>query len=205
MQPAAFTALWTADQIRRIRQAGLVGQPIRMTFGGPHISAPRYSRAGVRVGDDVIPIQVKDGRLLLLARVRVGAVVPVEDFVDSHPGWFARFRDHAEFRRMEPYLRSPRDRAFWLMKIWLETTPEFGAWSPGESDEVVIAAESTPFRVDRVVPGEIVGALRWQSGKRPERPIKHLAADGRIERSVSLQGIYRLTAASAEQLRRLLD
>lgn len=47
--------------------------------------------------------------------------------------------------------------------------------------------------------------LRWQSGRNPERPIKHLDEDGRITRTISLQGVYRLTGASACILEETLD
>lgn len=201
--PSAFTTLWTAEQVRRIRRAGLVGQPVSITFGGPHTSAPRFSRAGVRPGDDVFPINVRDGRLMLLARIRVGEILPVDAFVARHPDWFDPILRHPEFRRLEPHLDRASARAFWQLRLWLKDHPEIDGFCPGEADEVVVATEASPLRLDVVVPQDSVEALRWQPQRKPARPIKHLSADGRIERSISLQGIYRLAPDSADLLRSL--
>jgi hypothetical protein len=172
-----------------------------MTFGGPHLSAPSFVRAGVRAGDDVIPINVRDGQLALLSRLRVAEVLEVEDFVSRHRDWFDPMRSDAEYQRVVPYLDNDRSRAFWQLATWLRNHPEVNAFCPGEATEVVVAADSVPVQLDRIVPAGIVKALRWQSGRRPERPIKHLSPEGRIERSISLQGIYRLTEDSASLLR----
>ena len=75
------------------------------------------------------------------------------------------------------------------------------AFCPGEADEVVVAMEASPVRLDVAVPPDSVKTLRWQARRKPARPIKHLSADGRIERSISLQGIYRLAPGSADLLR----
>ena len=182
----------------------MVGKTVPMTFGGPHLSAPSFIRAGVRAGDDVIPINVRDGQLALLTRLRVADVVEVEDFVGRHADWFDPIRSDAEYQRMAPFLDNDRGRAFWQLAIWLPKHPDVNAFCPGEATEVVVAGDSVPVQLDRIVPAGIVKALRWQSGRRPERPIKHLSPDGRIERSISLQGIYRLTEESADLLRPLV-
>jgi hypothetical protein len=174
-----------------------------MTFGGPHLSAPSFVRAGVCAGDDVIPINVGDGQLALLTRLRVADVLNVEDFVGRHREWFDPMRSDAEYQRMAPYLDNDRSRAFWQLAAWLAGHPEVNAFCPGEATEVIEADESEPVQLDRIVPAGIVKALRWQCGRRPERPIKHLSPEGRIERSISLQGIYRLTEDSADLLRPL--
>ena len=201
----AFTTLWTADQVRRIKRAGIVGKPIAMTFGGPHLSAPSFLRAGVQPGDEVVPIHVSRGRIIVLTSIHVADVLPVEEFVARHPAWFDPMLAHPEYRRIAPYLDNARSRAFWQLKSWLETNPEADAVCPGEATEVVVGERSAALRLDRVVPPELVLTLRWQSGQRPERPVKHLSADGRVERSISLQGIYRLTPASAEVVRSLIS
>jgi hypothetical protein len=188
----AFTTLWTADQVRRIKRAGIVGTPVAVTFGGPHLSAPSFARAGVRPGDDVIPVHVRDGRLVVLTSIRVAEILPVEAFVARYPGLFDPMRGHAEYQRLARNLDTAHLRAFWQLRLWLEENPEVAALCPGEATEVVVARASAPLQLDRVVPLEIVGRLRWQSGRRAERPIRHLGPDGRIERSISLQGIYRL-------------
>jgi hypothetical protein len=94
-----------------------VGQPVSTRFGGPHTSAPRFSRAGVRRGDDVFPINVRDGRMMLLARIRVGEILPVDAFVARHPDWFNPILRHPEFRRLEAHLDSATTRAFWQLRL----------------------------------------------------------------------------------------
>jgi hypothetical protein len=202
--PSAFTTLWTAEQVRKLRRAGLIGQPVSTTFGGPHTSAPRFSNAGVRPGDDVFPINIRDGRLMLLGRIRVGEILRADAFVARHPDLFDPILRHPEFRRLEPHLDSATARAFWQLRLWLEDHPELDAFCPGEADEVVIAMEASPVRLDVAVPPDSVKTLRWQPSRKPARPIKHLSAAGRIERSISLQGIYRLAPDSADLLRTLI-
>lgn len=142
--------------------------------------------------------------MALLTRLRVADVLEVQDFVGQHPEWFDPMRGDAEYQRMEPFLDNDRSRAFWQLADWLAKHPDINAFCPGEATEVVVTADSIPVQLDRIVPAEIVKALRWQSGRRPERPIKHVSPEGRIERSISLQGIYRLTEASADLLRPLV-
>ncbi len=190
-QSAAFTTLWTADQCRRMAKAGAVGQPLAMTFGGPHRSAPRFSRAGVRPGDHVFPIRVLDGRLYVLGWLRVSTIQSAEAFVADHPDLFAAIASEAP--------------AFMRLERWIASDPTLAALCPGEADEVLVADAATPVTLDAVVPGLSVRELRWQAGRRPERPIKHLDADGRITRTVSIQGVYRLTPASASILDHALE
>ena len=183
--------MWTGDQVRRLVKAGLVGHPLALTFGGPHQSAPRFSRAGVRPGDVVFPVRVLGGRLHVLGRLRVGAILTAEAFVATHPEQFPSIPDS------EP--------AFVRLERWIAADPAIAALCPGEADEVIVAGDATPITLDAVVPPSSVQDLRWQSGRRPERPIKHLDGDGRITRTISLQGIYRLTAGSASILEEALD
>ena len=203
--PGAFTTLWTAGQVARIRRAGIAGMPLSITFGGPHLSAPSFRRAGVRAGDNVFPVHVRGGRMLLLGRMQVAEILPVEDFVARHPARFDPLREHPAYQRLERHLDTEALRAFWLLRLWLAGQPEIDALCPGEADEVVLAADATPIRLDLKVPVEALAALRWRSPRRPERAIKHLSADGRIERTVSLQGIYRLTTAGGALLGALTD
>lgn len=199
-----FTTLWTATQVGRLRRAGLEGMPLSVTFGGPHLSAPSFRRAGVQTGDTILPIQVRHGRLHLLGGLRVAEILDVEEYVVRNPEQFSAVHDHPEFQRLERHLDTRSSRAFWLLRLWLSSHPDIDALCPGEATEVVLPAEAAVIRLDRVVPTEVVSAMRWQSGRRPERGIKHLSGEGRIERSISLQGIYRLTSASAEALKSLL-
>jgi hypothetical protein len=152
----------------------------------------------------VFPISIRDGRMLVLARIQVGKILPVE-VVAEHPDWFEPVLQHPQFRRHEPHLDSPSARAFWLLRLWLDDHPQVDAFCPGEADEVVIAKESSAVRLDIAVPPETVKALQWQPRRKPARPIKHLSADGRIERSISLQGVYRLTQEGGDLLGALVE
>jgi hypothetical protein len=184
--PAAFTTLWTSEQCRRVEKSGMIGRPLMLTFGGPHQSAPRFGRAGVKPGDSLFPVRVLQGRLLVLGRLRVGAIHSAEAFVALFPGRFASI--------------APEGPASERLERWIEANPEVAALCPGEADEVIVADDATPIRLDAIVPAARIRDLRWQSGRRPERPIKHLDAEGRITSTISLQGVYRLTAASAAML-----
>ena len=106
--------------------------------------------------------------------MRVAEILDAETYVARNGDQFAAVPAHPEFRRLEPYLDSAEARAFWLLRLWLAEHPEVDALCPGEATEVVLAAEATALRLDRVVPPAIVTTLRWQSGPRPERSIKHL-------------------------------
>ncbi|MCG5443038.1 hypothetical protein NIE79_000828 [Micromonospora sp. NIE79] len=85
---------------------------------------------------------------------------------------------------------------------------------PGHHDWAMLGAgacgaspvhvEATPIRFDVAVPGELLGALTWRNRRGEQRTLKYVV-DGRLERSVSLQGVYRLTGESAGQLGTLLD
>jgi len=61
--------------------------------------------------------------------------------------------------------------------------------------------KTTP-RFDTVVPGNLLERLTYTS-RRGERLLKHVE-DGRLIRSTSLQGIYRLAADSTEELDQLV-
>ena len=189
--PAAFTTLWTGDQCRRLAKAGVVGRPLALTFGGPHQSAPRFSRAGVAPGDLIFPVRVLDGRLHVIGRIRVGAIYSADAFVASQPDRFASI--------------APGEPAFVRLERWIAADPAIAALCPGEADEVVVAADATAITLDAVVPAESVRDLRWQSGRRPERPIKHLDGDGRITSTISLQGVYRLAPPSVSILEKALS
>jgi hypothetical protein len=196
----AFTTLWTASQITGIRRAKLDGAPFTTTSGGPHTSAPSFTRAGVRPDDIVIPIQVKAGRLHVIAAMRVAEIVPVAEFVARQTGQFDGLREHPTFQRFLPHLDTADQQAYWLVDLWLADHPEVRATCPGEAMELVLGRSMLPIRFARVAPQDLVPTLRWQSGRGPERPIRHLAADGSIERSLTLQGIYRLTPESEAAL-----
>ncbi|WP_254705652.1 hypothetical protein [Streptomyces vilmorinianum] len=78
-------------------------------------------------------------------------------------------------------------------------------WRPlkaGCVGEVVIGPPGASLRFDTVVPGGLLERLTYTS-RRGERTLKHVE-DGRLIHSVGVQGIYRLAAGSAEEIRRLV-
>ncbi|MFF0400073.1 hypothetical protein ACFYSJ_30605 [Streptomyces sp. NPDC005248] len=78
-------------------------------------------------------------------------------------------------------------------------------WKPlkvGCVSEVVVGPPGAPLDFDTVVPPELLERLTFTS-RRGERSLKYVE-DGRLTRSVSLQGIYRLAPESAAELHRLV-
>ncbi|MFF4341788.1 hypothetical protein ACFY00_17865 [Kitasatospora sp. NPDC001540] len=67
-----------------------------------------------------------------------------------------------------------------------------------------VHVDGTPVGFDTRVPGELLERLTWRNRRGRTRGLKHVV-DGRLERSVGLQGFYRLTAESADELAALLD
>ncbi|MFJ3582885.1 hypothetical protein ACIPPS_11755 [Streptomyces sp. NPDC090127] len=59
------------------------------------------------------------------------------------------------------------------------------------------------MRFDIQVPGDLLSTLTWRNRRGRTRGLKYVA-DGRLERSVSLQGFYRLTPESADELAALV-
>jgi hypothetical protein len=62
-----------------------------------------------------------------------------------------------------------------------------------------VHVDATPVRFDVPLPGELLTRLTWRNRRGKTRGLK-FAVDGRLERSVSLQGFYRLTPESADEL-----
>jgi hypothetical protein len=86
-----------------------------------------------------------------------------------------------------------------------EDYPKLIHWRPlksGAISEVVLGPPGTPIRFDAPLPGELLEQLSFIS-RQGERQLKHLEA-GRLLRSISLQGIYRLAPDSAASLTRHL-
>lgn len=84
--------------------------------------------------------------------------------------------------------------------------PQYRAWrflAPTCTEEVVIGMDGTAARVDVELPRDVLDRLTFRS-QRGERPLRHLK-DGELTSSIGLQGIYRLTAASAADLAGLIE
>ena len=62
-----------------------------------------------------------------------------------------------------------------------------------------VHVDATPVRFDIPIPGELLANLTWRNRRGQTRGLKHVV-DGRLERSASLQGFYRLTPDSATAL-----
>ncbi|MEU1816842.1 hypothetical protein ABZ543_16810 [Streptomyces roseifaciens] len=68
--------------------------------------------------------------------------------------------------------------------------------------EVLLGPPGSPLTFSAVVPADVLERLTFTS-RRGERKLKHVE-EGRLMRSASLQGIYRLAADSAAELRRVV-
>ena len=185
---SAFTTLWTKDRCKILSSNHLEGTPISVLFGGPHTSEPGFRRAGVIPGDFIYPVRVDKGILYLIARVRVKEIISIEDYIKVFP---------EEFIGCE---KSPWPSL--VFDSYIKLHPEKRFLAPTCTEEAVLVEESTPMRLDVAVPAEMLERLRFRSQKR-ERGLKHIK-DGLLKSVISLQGIYRLSAASARDFEKLL-
>ncbi|MFE0458940.1 hypothetical protein ACFW1A_06715 [Kitasatospora sp. NPDC058965] len=83
--------------------------------------------------------------------------------------------------------------------------PGHGDWWMLGADgcgSTVVHVDATPVRFDRPVPGDLLAQLTWRNLRGRTRGLKHVV-DGRLERSIGLQGFYRLTPESADELARV--
>ncbi|MFD7409403.1 hypothetical protein ACFV7R_43825 [Streptomyces sp. NPDC059866] len=71
------------------------------------------------------------------------------------------------------------------------------------SAAAAVHVDATPVRFDMPVPGDLLSRLTWRNRRGQTRGLKHVV-DGRLERSVSLQGFYRLTSESADELAQIV-
>ncbi|MFI6035973.1 hypothetical protein ACIBBD_17735 [Streptomyces sp. NPDC051315] len=172
--PDAFTVLWTHDTCRALRQAGRVGERPPVAFSGIHSSLPAWS--GARAGDEVYALHVNRCVVYVVSRMRVIDTERRECCGTAPATW--------------------RDPAF----------PGHDAWSmlgAGGCGASVVHVDATPVGFDTPVPGELLSRLTWRNRRGQTRGLKYVV-DGRLERSVSLQGFYRLTSASADELREVV-
>ncbi|MDX3759589.1 hypothetical protein [Streptomyces sp. AK02-04a] len=63
--------------------------------------------------------------------------------------------------------------------------------------------DATPVSFDTTIPGNLLAGLTWRNRRGQTRGPKYVV-DGRLERSVSLQGFYRLTPESADELAKVV-
>ena len=177
----AYTVLWNSDRVKIAKKHGLAGRPIDFLFGGQHTSQPSFIRAGVKAGEVVYPISLRDGGVHIHSQFRVRAIITVEDFITAHPDLYPP----------DQHGRWP----FETLDKGVESHPWLRALNWTCSDHILLAERSTPFSLETVLPPEMLTRLTYRS-KKTERPIRGVA-DGRLTTSISLQGVYRLSFSSA--------
>ncbi|MCM2420211.1 hypothetical protein [Streptomyces sp. RKAG293] len=166
----AFTVLWTHETCRSLRKAGRVGERPAVAFSGVHSSLPAWS--GARVGDEVYALHVNQREVFVVSRMRV---------IDMER----------------------RDCCGTAAETWQDPAfPGHGDWSmlgAGGCGAAAVHVDSTPVRFDVPIPGDLLVRLTWRNRRGQTRGLKYVV-DGRLGRSISLQGFYRLTPESAGDL-----
>jgi hypothetical protein len=145
-----------------------------VAFSGVHTSLPSW--VSVKVGDDVYALYVNKCVVHVVSRLRV---------VDK--------------QRRECCGTAP---AMWRDPAY-----------PGHDDWAMLGAngcgaapvhvDATPVRFDLAIPGDLLGTLTWRNRRGDTRGLKYVV-DGRLERAISLQGLYRLTPESTDKLAALV-
>ncbi|MEU9865205.1 hypothetical protein AB0D99_30500 [Streptomyces sp. NPDC047971] len=171
----AFTVLWTQDTCRALRKAGRVGERPPVAYSGFHQSLPTWS--GARAGDDVYALHVNRCEVFVVSRMRV-----------------------LDMERRACCGTAPQE--------WSDPSfPGHDDWSmlgAGGCGATAVHVDATPVCFGTQIPGELLPVLTWRNGRGKTRNLKYVV-DGRLERSVSLQGFYRLTPESADLLAGLVD
>jgi hypothetical protein len=185
-----FTALWSRDRYLAAKRYMPAESRFEVLFGGPHVSLPSFRRAGMRQGDWICPIHVHAGTLHVLGRMQVREIVDLWKWQLDNP---ARARELGKFDlsvSLEPRpTEGPRLALYYL--------------APTCTDEAAVGEHGTAFLSDLTFPPGKLTEIRYVS-RRGDRPIKHVT-DEKITSISSLQGIYRLSAASQEMFRMLVD
>lgn len=170
----AFTVLWTHDVCRALRKEGRTGQRPPVAYSGVHSSLPSWSSA--KPGDEVYALHVNKCVVHVVSRMRI---------VDSERD--ACCGAKPEDRRDPAY---PGHDAWWML----------GAGGCGAT---AVHVQASPVSFELTLPGDLLERLQWRNLKGKTRNLKYLE-DGRLTRALSIQGFYRLTADSGEELARLV-
>ncbi|WOX23743.1 hypothetical protein [Streptomyces solicathayae] len=171
----AFTVLWTHDTCRALRKAGRVGERPPVAFSGLHSSLPAW--IGAAPGDDVYALHVNRCEVFVVSRMRMLDIERHDCCGAAPAAW--------------------DDPAY----------PGHGDWSAlgaGGCGAMAVHVDATPVRFDVPIPGDLLSRLTWRNARGRTRGLKYVV-DGRLERSVSLQGFYRLTPESADELAAVVD
>ncbi|MFE0703992.1 hypothetical protein [Streptomyces sp. NPDC058872] len=152
-----------------------MGERPPVAYSGLHQSLPTWS--GARAGDEVYALHVNRCEVFVVSRMRV---------IDMERGDCC---GAAQTTWQDPSF--PGHDAWWML----------GAGGCGAS---AVHVDATSVRFDTPIPGDLLEALTWRNARGKTRDPKYVV-DGRLERSVSLQGFYRLTSESADTLAGLVD
>lgn len=171
----AYTVLWTHDTCRELRKEGRVGERPPVAFSGVHQSLPTWH--GAQAGDEVFALHVSSRVVYVVSRMRV---------IDTERG--------------ECCGTAPT--------TWRENPfPGHRDWSmlgSGGCGATAVHVEATPVSFDIPLPGEMLERLTWQNRRGQTRGLKYVV-DGLLERFVSLQGFYRLTRESADEISAVVE
>lgn len=201
----AYTVYWTQDRCAALRRLGGVGKPLDILYGGPHTSEPSFVRATVRPGDDLYLITVRAGTLYILGRVRVRRILALEDYVEARGDRFAPYLDEPPAWVFRPGSAcTPRYiQALEAFERMRAAEPEMRYLAPTCTGEAVECEDGSPVRLDLAIPPGILSRLRYRSRRR-ERDLSKDIRDGRLVRSLGVQGIYRLSEASQRDFEALV-
>lgn len=185
-----YTVLWTNDRCRYLKRCGEEGKPLKVLFGGIHLSAPSFMKAKVSAGDFIYPVRVYKRTLYLISRLKVARYWNLGDFITE-------------------YCKIPKEEIadlheYQIKQLARERMPLAGQLMPyGCGIEVVIAEESAPISFNRAVPPEILENLTFCSrGK--QKKLLHIK-DGLLNSSISLEGhTRRLCPESVEAFNSLI-
>jgi hypothetical protein len=203
----AYTVFWTQDRCKALRKLGGVGKPLELLFGGPHTSEPSFLRATVGPDDELYPISVHTGVLYILSRARVRRILSLQEYVAAYPDLFAPYLQEPPawvYRQNGSGLTPRFVQALEAFDRYRDAHPEVRVLAPTCTEEAVECDDGTAMRLDLAVPFEALLRLRYRS-RRKERDLLKSLRDGRMVQSLGVQGIYRLSEASAEEFAALVD
>src|SRR5262245_20010199 len=145
----SYVVLWTNDRCKWLKKNGESGKTLQTLFGGPHQSAPMFSKFGVKPGDYIYPIYVAKVVVFIIARMKVRNFASLNEFLAQYLH-LTESDVNLHLFDLENKLRSER--------------PGLGHLIPYSCvDEVAIGDEGTPIRFDRQVPWSTLEQLRFRS------------------------------------------
>ncbi|MEV6104248.1 hypothetical protein AB0M28_05955 [Streptomyces sp. NPDC051940] len=176
--PKSYTTMWPQDVCKRLRRGGYEGRVLEVLFGGPHHGMPRFGKA-VKPGDVVYPVSLIRGNLHVIGRVEVVRVAEYDDYPAGS--------------------RTPGldDEEFATIQRWPELV--FNCVS-----EALIGRNGTPINLGSTLPADALTRMTYLYRRGGERPLRHVV-DGRLTHYEGIRGVYELTPASADDLRRAVE